>query len=104
MKIFPQQPKLLAATRTRLTEAGFLNSWNGLTKALQEHNPDETDLKCLILMELETPEPREPIVDRLLGKLQKEERKTLVKAIRASEGGKRLMKAHTKKGASISGA
>lgn len=95
-KIFPKQPKLTKADREGLKSKGYLNSWNGLTKALEKDPLGEDDLKKLVLIELESPTPRFEIVNRIVGKLQRVERaainEAIVKALGDNSDAKNLLK------------
>lgn len=81
-KIFREQPKLTPADKNRLAAVGFLDGWNKLVKTLKTEEPNEDDLKRLVLMELESPAPRRPILEKLIVQIQKRERHEVITAIR----------------------
>ena len=84
MKIFREQPKLTTTDRDRLNKGGYLNGWNKLVKTLKDEKPSEDDLKRLVIMELESPTPRRPILEKLVVQIQKCERHEIAKAIKVA--------------------
>lgn len=82
MKIFPKNPTFNKSDRERLSKANYLGGWNRLVKMLNENKPSQDDLKRLVFMELETPQPRRPILEKLIVRIQKGERGEIRAAIR----------------------
>lgn len=77
MNIFPITPKLEQGDTKRLEKLGYLRSWNCLNAALKKHNPGVDDLKKLLDMEVGSTNPRAPIVEKLLVRVQKREREEI---------------------------
>jgi len=86
-KIFREQPKLTAADKDRLNKDGYLDGWNKLVKTLKDKKPSEDDLKRLLLMELESPAPRRPLLEKLIVQIQKRERHEVSVAIKSAYPG-----------------
>jgi hypothetical protein len=86
-KIFREQPKLTTADKDRLNKDGYLDGWNKLVKTLKDKKPSEDDLKRLLLMELESPAPRRPLLEKLIVQIQKRERHEVSVAIKAAYPG-----------------
>lgn len=91
MNIFPKNPKLTDKDRARLTEAGYLQSWNKFVKRINDaKGMPQDDLKRLVYLELEQKAPRKAILEKLIVRIQKNERAEIYAAIRETEGGKTL--------------
>jgi hypothetical protein len=86
-KIFPTQPTVPQKDRERLLSAGYLDGWNKLVRALKVNKPNKDDLKRLVLLELESPEPRLPILEKLIVQVQRCERREINRAIKTNHPG-----------------
>ena len=77
MNIFPDTPKITEVDKERIAKVGYLRSWNCLNAALSAHNPSADELKKLIILEVTSMRPRQPILQKLIVRLQKRERDTI---------------------------
>jgi hypothetical protein len=83
MNIFPDQPEVSTEDTKRLLDLGYLRSWNCLNAALTKNNPCAEDLKKLVQIEVWSANPREPIVQKLIIRVQKREREDILVNIEA---------------------
>jgi len=81
MNIFPKTPEVSAEDAQRLEGLGYLRSWNCLNAALAKNNPCAEDLKMLVILEITSRVPRQPIIEKLLVRVQKREREEIKGAI-----------------------
>jgi len=86
MKIFPKTPKLSDKDRSRLSNAGFLQSWNKFVTKINNAGLSQDDLKRLVYLELEQKAPRRAIVEKLIVRIQKKEREEIFAGIKATTG------------------
>jgi hypothetical protein len=86
MKPFPNMPKVTEKDRHRILESGYIDSWNKLDRLCREQGvPSIDDIKKMILIECERDQPRESIIERLIVKLQKQERLEIIDVINTTK-------------------
>lgn len=75
--LFDVAPRVTHAARRRLKP--HLSGWNNLCKFLAT-DPSIDDLKLLTMMEFEDAQPRQKIVENIIGKLNSKQRKRVMDA------------------------
>jgi hypothetical protein len=74
-KLFPDVTTISLGDRCNLKWEGLLNDddtvigWSRLAPSLRDRKVSEVDAKCLVLIELDQPEPRPDMVRRLVSYL-----------------------------------
>ena len=77
--IFENEPFLQPEDRERLSP--YLSGWNRFYEATRDEDFPPDDLKRLVLIESENPNPRKDIIKRLIALIQKQEREEIEKAL-----------------------
>lgn len=91
-QIFLDEPEVTREDIARLGKMGYTSHWNKINDALNDNPPDVDDLKRLIIIELHRDEPRPPIINKFIVRLQKKEREHLIERIMMTPGGIRALK------------